>query len=498
MDVSHKGRQPGRLSSSSSSADPLLPRNGSIFIMEEQRVAIISLWITHTMLAEFLLNKPRTMIYGSLAISWSIFTACHQEIVTVKDKRQKKLRYNSASDWLKDPRDAICCGSARQRALVNRVHGIQLQFVSQNALPSPGPANTDSASFLSETCVALLEKHAPQGLIRIIDWRMDKLRPYTQNVPGIFQSDLEALLHSGRASKSCFFLVLRECAKQICSDKRDKIYGLLALLDGHFPVDYSIDVHDLYFRAFRFFTNLEDFPLEPCVMAARGVACSLLDILSMNMSDLARHDPKGRSAFIFLTPTKKRSPDYIPPAIYDTCPTSQTSPENVSKNSILYKDSARLTVRYMEDLSVSCPRCKASAVFSTFTLMNALRKHEDDYSRITCMAQPDFPSLLQCHKRKASGPLHDKQMQAEHVGDTYVEHILLYLHPQSRRLDAVLDRKGEQLRWHLSERLISDEHTAVNEYGDILTTSHLFRIDPHEQARADSTRYQQLNQRFRQ
>lgn len=82
-----------------------------------------------------------------------------------------------------------------------------------------------------------------------------------------------------------------------CSDPRDMIYGLLALTPfiDTFPIDYGLDVYDLYFRTFRFLHSSQHVQAN-----AQDVVLILRNQLRLGIMDLAYGDPKHRSCVKFI------------------------------------------------------------------------------------------------------------------------------------------------------------------------------------------------------
>lgn len=88
-----------------------------------------------------------------------------------------------------------------------------------------------------------------------------------------------------------------------CHDLRDKIYGLTSLSDAAraFPVDYSLDVYDLYFRACQFFLTEHDPDAPPYHWTWVTSATALMKQLELGLLDLICGDKKRRSRIMLVT-----------------------------------------------------------------------------------------------------------------------------------------------------------------------------------------------------
>lgn len=99
-----------------------------------------------------------------------------------------------------------------------------------------------------------------------------------------------------------FIGLLRTFTGAECSDACDKIFGLLALTPflPVFPVNYGLDVYDLYFSCHAFFDDLRNY--GPRVYKLTDLAELFMRHLNVDFLDLAFSDAKKRTRLVYTAP----------------------------------------------------------------------------------------------------------------------------------------------------------------------------------------------------
>lgn len=108
------------------------------------------------------------------------------------------------------------------------------------------------------------------------------------------------LSRSSELQRHEFLHLMQRVQTSLCSDRRDKIYGLRAFqrADDRFTIDYREDIYCLYFRACKYFDKVDEkaraFSVGARVMTIQAVSASL----DLGLMDLVFGDSIGRTMFI--------------------------------------------------------------------------------------------------------------------------------------------------------------------------------------------------------
>lgn len=429
------------------------------------------LWIVQ----EFLLNKERTILYGSLAVPWEIFAASQKHNKAEKTKR--KLN-NSVSQWLKSPRNFFLFVISTLQTVTDHVHREQTKFATEYGLPVPEYAGIIPAPSFSESIMTWFGRYVPRTLTDVIAWRTDMLKPPLPSMADILQQRVEENVDPRLPTRSKFSLFLQDLAETECFDRRDKIYGLAALISGKssFPIDYSIDVYELYFRALRFFLYPANFSTEPCTLAPEYISYGLLDVFKIPLSALAENDSKKRSTncTFILGADKPSGGAGTEPDVATPLSTGQVSipPKRKDVHHFwqTFRNCLQVPVQKGQEIRIPCLHCKKTVNFHPMTLLKLQVASQTPIED----AKDGLVAVLQCliadpashSKADTQRTTHSHDNDDNNRDDLLAfEHLLLFYESNDGRPDALLNLEGQVRREGVLRSLSRDILEMHLDYG---------------------------------
>lgn len=139
----------------------------------------------------------------------------------------------------------------------------------------------------------IMFKTPDMWLLEILECTTDPVRR------GLTTDDFfpSAVVARPELDKENFLHLMARVQTTLCSDRRDKLYGLRAFQNSgeKFAVNYDEDIYNLYFRACRYFEDLVDTSRDDAAQQWIGIIQKLSASLDLSLVDLVLGDKSGRT-----------------------------------------------------------------------------------------------------------------------------------------------------------------------------------------------------------
>lgn len=429
------------------------------------------LWIVQ----EFLLNGNRSILYGPLSISWKALAAYEEHRVNSRAERQRKIWNNSIFKWLCSPLDFLSFSISRWQSSAQYIKNERTSMAAHYGVSLPLSGSSQSTTSFLVSFLKFVDRVAPTALARIVAWRMDTLYVCLPYMEDTFRRGTDDDRVVEAASKSDFYLLVQGFAEQQCFDRRDKLYGLAALLaDSHpLPIDYSIDVCETYYRALEFFLRIENSVEHHCSMAPDQVACGLLDAFKISPYHVSANDTKGRSEKFYIT---SEAGVRLERLRFERLSMSNSvaAIKSIALSFLTFDDCVQVYIDQENRVRIPCKRCNHDLLFSANTLTRALElqkrcfafdEGEEGGNELVLILQCLTPD---CNDNTVDEPSTIRDDSANFVA----QHLLFYFNPGSGRPEALLSIEDETRRQKSIQAMPPDALKVLLVYLEKLSKTH--------------------------
>lgn len=421
-------------------------------------------WRRVWIVQEFLLNEKRSVLYGPLAISWKALSAYEDFRTASRRERQRKIWQNSLLDWVRSPFDMLSFMVSRSDAVAAYIRTERRDSADRCGVSLPESGLVQQGSSIAMNFLYSMNRVAPSMLASIAAWRMDSLYACLPYMEGTFR-DHDSESHPMQAvSRSAFYLLVQGFAEQLCFDRKDKLYGLSALISQEFPVpiDYTTDIFELYYRALHYFLVMDDLGEEYCSMAPDLLAGGLLDVFKIALSQISSKDAKGRGRNFYLTADNANAEASTSTPL----PTTKT----IESSFMTFDNCTKVHSMTGQKISVHCEHCGQDIVFSASTLVKVLELQKAGAGMIGEEGGKELVLVLQCLLSSSDAGL--ERVSANTRSDLVAQHLLSYPDPQSGRTETVLSVMDEVHRQKIIQNMSPDKLKLLLAYLKQLGQSH--------------------------